>query len=122
MSTARAITGAYLLVAFADHDYDADEEARFLDRVANHPDLEFVETRMIATAYNTLNSALRQDFVVASEEIRAVITRLKDDDQVRRAVITAARTAVVADKKMLPQEEAAIAQIEAALGLEPGTV
>jgi len=109
-----AICGAFFMVAFADGNYEPIEEARFLSTVLNDPALAF--------GYNRLVKAFEQDYALASIEVRDVLEANKGDDRVVNAIKMAARRAIVADEKIMPQEEVALDQIAVAIGLEKGDV
>lgn len=122
MKSAVPVTGAFLAVAFADGRYDASEEGRFLATIANHPALAGIGSAALQKAYNDLREAIERDFAGASARILAAIGAVKDDPAVSEAVKVAARAAVVADRRIAPQEELMLDHIAAALGLEKGAV
>lgn len=107
------------MVGFADARYDRDEEARFIATAANDPALaDFPSTDLEAT-YNTLVREFSTDYAGAAAGVLGAIKTLRDKEPVKAAVIFAARLAIVADKRILPQEEAALSSISQALDLEP---
>lgn len=122
MNAARPVTGAFLLVAFADGHYDSSEERRFLSTLANHPALACVKTSALEEAYNSLIVEIEADFANAADSIMKSISAAKDDATACAAIKIAARGAVVADDRIAPQEEIMLSRIAEALGLEAGEV
>ncbi len=122
MQSALPVTGAFLAVAFADGRYDPLEERRFLSTIANDPALAGIRTEALQEAYNLLRAEIETDYADAAAKILAAIAAVKDDKPVAEAVKVAARGAIVADRRVAPQEEAALDRIAAALGLEAGAV
>ena len=119
---AHAICGAYLMVAFADGRFDNLEEARFLAGLANHDALKHLSSEEIETVYNGLSAEFRRDYSGASKAVVAAIEGCRHDARAVKSITTAARTAVVADQAVLPQEEIVLDQIAAALDLKAGTI
>jgi tellurite resistance protein len=122
MKTATPVTGAFLLVAFADGRYEPSEESRFLSTIANQPALACVNTQALQDAYNLLVGEIDADYAAAADRILAAIASMKDDAQISAAIKVAARGAVVADNRIAPQEEAMLDRIAAALGLKTGDI
>lgn len=122
MRTATPVTGAFLLVAFADGRYEPSEEGRFLATIANDPALACVRTEALQEAYNALREDVALDYASATDRILSSIAAVKDDPAVSKAVKVAARGAVVADARIAPQEEMMLNRIAAALGLEAGAI
>lgn len=122
MQSALPVTGAFLAVAFADGRYDPLEEKRFLSTIANHPALAVIRTEALQEAYNLLRAEIETDYPAACAKILSSIAATKDDAAVSEAVKVAARGAVVADRRVAPQEEAMLDRIAGALGLEAGAV
>jgi len=117
---ATAICGAYLMVAFADARYEDAEEARLLSTFINDPALAHIDSDALASCYNDLVKAFRGDYAAIANRVIAAISAAKHDEARVSAVKKAARLAVVADNRILPQEEAALGRIGNALGLEAG--
>ena len=122
MQSALPVTGAFLAVAFADGRYDPLEERRFLSTIANDPALSSIRTEALQEAYNLLRAEIETDYTGAAAKILAAIAAVKDDAAISDAVKVAARGAIVADRRLAPQEEAVLDRIAEALGLEAGTV
>jgi len=122
MQSALPVTGAFLAVAFADGRYDPLEERRFLSTIANAPALSSIRTEALQEAYNLLRAEIETDYSSATAKILAAIAAAKDDKAVVEAVKVAARGAIVADRRLAPQEEVALDRIATALGLEAGVV
>ena len=119
---AEAVCGAYMLVAFADAQYAQSEEDRFLATAANEPELAMIDSASLQAAYNVLIAAFRDGYAGAAAKVLAAIADVKDDAALAEAVKLAARRAIVADEKLMPQEEAALDHVALALGLEKGDV
>lgn len=122
MQSALPVTGAFLAVAFADGRYDPLEEKRFLSTIANDPALTGIRTEALQEAYNLLRTEIETDYAGAAAKILAAIAAVKDDKSISAAIKVAARGAVVADRRIAPQEEAMLNRIAEALGLEAGAV
>ncbi|MEQ8179987.1 MAG: TerB family tellurite resistance protein [Amphiplicatus sp.] len=122
MQSALPVTGAFLAVAFADGRYDPLEERRFLSTIANAPALSGIRTEALQEAYNMLRAEIETDYPSAAAKILAAIAAAKGDMAIVEAVKVAARGAIVADRRLAPQEEVALDRIAAALGLEAGAV
>lgn len=120
MDSAIAVTGAFLLVAYADGRYEPSEESRFLSTIANDPALEPFKTEALELAYNLLNKEFIAGYAETSERVLTRVAALKNDARVADAVKLAARSAVVADRRIAPQEELALSRLAAALGLPEG--
>ncbi|MEL7488396.1 MAG: TerB family tellurite resistance protein [Pseudomonadota bacterium] len=119
---AKAACGAFLIVAFADAHYADAEEARFLATVANRPEMRAIETETLQAAYNALVRDFSADYAAAAARVLELIGSVKDDAETTEIVKVAARSAIVADEKLMPQEEAALDHVALALGLEKGDV
>jgi|GEM_PF-6637224 len=117
-----AVCGAFLMVAFADAQFDTSEEGRFLKTVVNDISLKSVDTKSLEACYNQLVSAFRDDYAATAASVLSAVKSLRDNDEFTVAITLSARSAIVADEKILPQEEAALDAIAGALGLEKGAV
>jgi len=114
---ATAACGAYLLAAIADARIESVEEARFFGGLVNDPAFRSIDAAALTAEYARLHGALRTDYAAAEAEILAAIAAVRGAPAAE-AVKLAARHAVVADQKLKPQEEALLARIALALGLD----
>ncbi|MEO0399404.1 MAG: TerB family tellurite resistance protein [Pseudomonadota bacterium] len=119
---ARAACGAYLMVAFADGVFDRAEEARFLDSLANNENFKAFPAAILQNEYNALLAAIKSDYAATSGLILDDIAWLHSAGRNTEAVRIGAQAAIVADTRLEPQEEAALDQIEQALGLSEGAL
>lgn len=116
---ATAACGAYLLAAIADARIESVEEARFFGGLVNDPAFRIIEAAALTAEYARLHGALCADYAAAEAEILGAIAAVRGTPAAE-AVKLAARHAVVADQKLKPQEEALLARIARALGLDAG--
>jgi len=114
-----AACGAYLLAAYADARVERIEEARFLGGVVNHAAFRHFEPAALASEYTRLLAALQSDYDAAEAEIVTAIAAVRSQPTAVEAVRIASRQAVIADQALKPQEEAMLARIARALGLDP---
>ena len=119
---AKAICGAFLAVAFADAQFDPSEEGRFLTTVANDPSLAEIDTENLEFCYNELVQAFSDNYAGAAASVLAAIQAVSTNEPLVCAVKMSARRAIVADDKIMGQEELALDHIALALGLEKGSV
>jgi tellurite resistance protein len=122
MRTARAVCGAYLIVAFGDARFDKVEEMRFLGGATNHDAFASIDSTDLQRAYNDLIELLKDDYDSASAEILDDIRSCRNNAAATDAVKVAARLAIVADQEIQPQEEIVLEQIAGALGLDEGVL
>ena len=118
----KAVCGAFLMIAFADSRFDRLEEGRFLGTVANDPMLAKLDTETLETCYNSLVAHFTKDYAGAAADVLAAVKSVKNAEDMVKAVKHASRLAIVADQKIMPQEEAALDSIALALGFEKGSV
>ncbi len=118
----RAACGAFLLVAFADSNFDGAEEARLLSGLANTKSFQDFDAGLMQSEYNTLVAAFENSYAEASRVVLADVAWAANDDDLVEIIMTSARAAIVADSRLEPQEETAIAMIESALGVEHGAI
>ncbi len=119
---ASAVCGAFIMVAYADANFDHVEEARFLSTVLNDPALSFLDSATAGACYNRLAEDFKSDYASAAGRVLAAISACRDDAEAAAAIKLSARRAIVADQRLMPQEEASLDQIAKALGLEEGAV
>ena len=122
MRIARAVCGAFLIVAFGDGRFDKVEEMRFLGGATNHEAFAAIESADLQRAYNTLIAELKDDYESASAQILDDIRACRNNNAATEAVKVAARIAIVADPEIQPQEEIVLDQIAGALGLDEGVL
>ena len=118
----KAVCGAFLMVAFADSRFDKMEEGRFLVTVANDPMLATLDAGDLESCYNDLVADFTKNYAGAAADVLAAVKAVKNGNDISKAIKLAARIAIVADQKIMPQEEAALESISLALGLEKGSV
>ena len=118
---AKAICGAYLMVAFADGRYDPVEENRLLSTLINHPSMDHIDAGSLEDCYNALAAAFRKDYSKTAEDVLLAIADVRSAADTVETIAIAARLAIVADQKVLQQEEAILSKIAGALGLEKGS-
>ena len=119
---AKAICGAYLMVAFADGRYDPVEENRLLSTLINHPSMDHIDAGSLEDCYNALAAAFRKDYSKTAEDVLLAIADVRSAADTVETIAMAARLAIVADQKVLQQEEAILSKIAGALGLEKGSL
>ena len=90
--------------------------------VVNDDSLKSLDTGALEDCYNTLVGAFKENYPKTAASVLSAIKSSRTDDNVAAAVTLSARRAIVADEKILPQEEAALDAIAGALGLEKGAV
>jgi len=121
-SATTAICGAFLMVAFADARFDKSEEGRFLTTIANDPALAGIETKGLENSYNKLVTAFSDNYAGAAATVLAAIKSISTEPHLVSAVKMSAQRAIVADDKIMGQEELALDHIALALGLKKGEV
>lgn len=119
---ARAICGAYLLIAFSDGDYAPLEEGRLSSELAADDVFKSLDKAQLDDAMQGLGEAFRQDFDGTAGAVLDAIRSVWDKPAEKKAVMHAARVAVVADQSITAQEELALERIADALGLEKGAL
>ena len=118
----RAACGVFLLVAFADANFDGAEEARLLGGLANTPPFKSFKTTLFEAEYNALIAAIKTDYTAVKATILEDVRWAASDQRLIEIIKMSARAAIVADNRVTPQEEAAIAEIETALGFDKGVI
>ncbi len=114
----QAVCGAYLSVAFADGRFDHSEKARLLGGLIHDPELSNLDTDLLTETYNDFVDLFSSDYTKGLESVLQTISTVRHEDGVSAMVSKAARTAIVADNALAPQEEIVLRKIESALGLE----
>lgn len=117
-----AICGAYLMVAFADGRFDDSEESRLLSSLINDPALTFLDAKVLEKTYNELVAAFSAEYGAASELVLDAVKTAGGDQTIADAVAKASRLAVVADQRIVPQEEKILESLALTLGREPGSL
>lgn len=113
---ATAACGAYLLTAIADARIETLEEARFFGGIVNDPAFRRIDAGALTAEYARLRAAFADNYAGAEKEVLAAIEAVRAG-AAAEAVKIAARHAVIADQKLKPQEEIALARIARALGV-----
>ncbi len=116
---ATAACGAYLLVAMGDARVEPVEEAGFFGGIVNDPSFRRIDASTLTAEYARLHGALSENYAAAEAEILAAIEAVRMSPAAE-AVKAAARHAIIADHKLKPQEDIALARIAKALGLKDG--
>lgn len=117
-----AFASAYALVAYADSDLDRLESARYLEAAEAHHVLADVPHARLAARLNQIARDIfdggEKGYASAVDKVAAV----SNDADARDAVIAAARAAIVANREIKPVEEAALANLATALGIDAADI
>ena len=70
--------------------------------------------------FDDVETAFAADYDKAAEQVLVLAERVRTNGIAKRAVITAARSALMADGAVTGQEELAMSRLGAALGLKKG--
>jgi tellurite resistance protein len=119
---AHAVCGAYLMVAFSDGQYSKPEEVRLLVGLFGKTLPASVTKAELEAALPGLQRAFGADPDPAAARVLEIVAGLRSNGIAKRAVMQAAQMAVVADRKITVQEEAAMAKLAQALGVKAGEV
>lgn len=116
-SLTRALTGAFAYVACADAELAASERDRF---VAWATSLDAIDTEeeALAATFDELARGLQEDFEGHSVTVLEDMATWRSCPE-RELLLSAARVAMVADEKLRPVEETALARVGEALGYDP---
>ena len=117
-----AICGAYLLVAYSDGQFAPVEEGRLTSELAADEAFTRFDQAALNAEMDELTKAFPEDYEATALDVLVSIASVRDQDVETRAVMHAARVAVVADQAVSPQEEHALERIALALGLEKGAL
>ncbi|MEM6413145.1 MAG: TerB family tellurite resistance protein [Pseudomonadota bacterium] len=117
---ARAASGAFLMVILADCDLAPQEKDVFLSHVADQSVFQSFDRAVLKQEYQAVLAAMTSDYGAAAARILDDIKWVQDSKRSTEAIKVGVQMAIVADKEISPQEEAAISKIEEALGLERG--
>lgn len=113
-----AACGAFLLVSFADARVVDIEEQRFLAGVVNEPSFKPFRPAELADEYTRLLVALGEDYEATEAEILSAVRATRRNARAVEAVKVAARHAIIADQRLKPQEDLALARLAGALGID----
>jgi tellurite resistance protein len=117
---AKTVCGAYLIVAFSDGRYDKSEEVGMVVGLFEKNTPAGVSKADLEAALPELEQAFQADYDLAANRVLEMARSLRDNGLAKRAIMHAARTAVIADRAVAPQEESAMDRISEALGLKTG--
>ncbi len=120
--TARALCGAYLMVAFADGDFAPIEEGRLMSELAADDAFKHFDKDALRVAMLALMDEFRADYDATALDVLISVHSIKDDEAEKQAVMHVARVAVVADHSISDREEAALTRIADALEIEKGSL
>lgn len=117
---ARAVCGAYLMVAFADGEYDKREQVRLLSGLVADDTPAGVDQESLRATLPAVEAEFRTGYGNAVARALENIASVRDLAFARKAVMQAARIAVVANQEISAQEELALGRISEILGLGKG--
>lgn len=115
----RAVCGAYAIVASADGHVADDEVATFLGMVRQDERFPFINPRRLEDVFRELTAAILEDGVKGRALAFGAIEKFKGDAECSTIIIGAAQMSIVADGVLEEVEEAVLAQICWALGVDP---
>lgn len=115
----RAVCGAYAIIACSDGEVADEEVEAFLGLVRQDERFPFINPKLLETVFRELTSAILEDGVKGRALAFGAIEKFKGDTERSEIVIRAAQLGIVADGVLEPVEEAALAQICRALGVDP---
>lgn len=115
----RAVSGAFAFVACADAHLDDMEVERFLSWIGEHDAFDALDKAALEARFRELADAFRADFDEGARHATEAVARVKGSKEGRELVLRAAQIAVVADERLEAVEEAALARVCAALGVDP---
>jgi tellurite resistance protein len=119
---ADAIAAAFALVAVADARLEHLEVSRFLTVVRAEPRLAGAPWDKIEGRFNECSAAVMAQGEKAEQQALDLVAAVKSSADDAAAVIGAARIALVANRAVKAPEEAALAKVAAALGVDPESV
>lgn len=119
---ARAVCGAYLMVAYADANLKISEEHGFLSTTATQAAFQHMDAAILEEEFKAVLAAMGTDYRAAAARILDDIEWARTQGRALEAIQVSARSAIVADENLNAQEEAALDEIERALGLEKGVL
>ncbi len=117
-----AICGAYLLVAYSDGQFAPVEEGRLTSELAADEAFTRFDQAALTAEMAELMQVFPEDYEATALDVLVSIASVKAQDVEKRAVMHAARVAIIADQAISPQEEHALDRIALALGLEKGAL
>lgn len=115
----RAVSAAFASVACADGQLDDREVQRFLAWIGDQAAFAGQDLAALEAGVRELAAAFRVDYDEAARRATEAIAGMRLDELRRELVLRAAQIAMVADERLEPVEETALARICAALGVDP---
>ncbi len=119
---AQAVCGTYVMIALSDGQYDASEEVRLVVGILGTNLPAGVAQSDLEAALPAVRKAFEANYAKAADRLLESVALLSGNGVAKRAIMHAARTAVVASRSITPQEEGALERLSEALGLEPGAL
>ena len=113
-----AVAAAFAYVSCADGELAPAERERFLAFAEAEPGLATDAAQAAAGRFDARAAAFREDFAAAERDAFEVIGRVRGSAHAD-SVLRAAQVAVVADERLADVEEAAVARVCEALGIDP---
>ena len=113
---------AYALVVFADARLAHSEKAMFDRLLRSHSSFRSLPEEKLRFYFEEAASLLVENYASRKPEILARIEKIGDTGFSRKAIMALVRTAVIADGKIKPQEEAILKEIEETMHLKPGSL
>ncbi len=114
-ASVQAETAAYALVTAHDSDVSELEVGKFVEMMVDEVRGSPAE---LGHRFATLAQAMKADLPAAADFTRDVLRGVKEDVEVARKVVRAARAAAIADMDLDRREEHALVMIGAALGVD----
>lgn len=112
----KATVAAFALVSFADGELHIHELTRFLrimDR--DNPGLIVDENRLTRDVV-AFGQKMARDFTGTKMRALEALTRIRHDDEAAAQIVKICKAVMTSDQKTSASEEAAVAEISAALG------
>lgn len=117
---AATVCGAYLMVVLSDGRFEQIERVGFRVGLVEKSPPPGVSTSDLDSVFDDVETAFAADYDKAAEQVLVLAERVRTNGIAKRAVITAARSALMADGAVTGQEELAMSRLGAALGLKKG--
>lgn len=117
---AGAMAGAFLMVTFSDGQFEKSEEVRLRRGLAESAKFTGLSVEDLDAIFVGVQEAFAKDYDKAAQRTLELVSAVRTNSVAKRAVVAAARTAVIVDKVVTPQEENTLNRLAEALGLKEG--
>ncbi len=119
---ADGLAASFALIACADGRLHPSEPCRFSDLIEKCGDIGSLDKVRVEQAFEKQVMALMDNYQTAKPEALGAIARMCTNKRAIKAAIGLARIAVVADRKIAPQEELMIREIADAVGISANDI